>query len=219
MTSNEVIVDSNGRHFSSDSFDRFGDDMTEEVLSYLDIEDKFGLENVSKQWQRLIHNKTFRLEINLVEEFNRQLMAFMALCLGQPMARKEGFLMKVNVEKDLNRLKALLKKCPNIRVTEFKSKELDISVIEVIDEFCPHLNAFEFSSEIENNSEAMAVFGKRLGSKLKTMRGISCIKLCYGMPINKQKMLSFCLNGLWGRLAIRELSIFCQTFALNTANN
>ena len=36
------------RMYSKDSFDRFGDDLCEEVLSYLTFEDKFRFECVAK---------------------------------------------------------------------------------------------------------------------------------------------------------------------------
>ncbi len=43
--------------FNCDSFERFGDDLCELLLSYLSISDKIHFECVSKQWQRLILNK------------------------------------------------------------------------------------------------------------------------------------------------------------------
>ena len=49
--------------YAKDSMDRFGDDLTEEVLQYLTFEDKIRLECVSKQWQRLIYNKQFVIEL------------------------------------------------------------------------------------------------------------------------------------------------------------
>src|ERR1700754_2762409 len=52
--SRRVIVDSNGRHFRAESFDRFGDDLTEELLSYLSVEDKIRLQSVAKQWNRCL---------------------------------------------------------------------------------------------------------------------------------------------------------------------
>src|SRR6202023_4259357 len=45
------------------SFDRFGDDLSELIVSYLTIEDKFRFECLSKQWRRLVFNKTYVLRI------------------------------------------------------------------------------------------------------------------------------------------------------------
>jgi len=46
------------------SFDRFGDDLSELIVSYLTIEDKFRFECLSKQWRRLVFNKTYVLRIS-----------------------------------------------------------------------------------------------------------------------------------------------------------
>ena len=48
--------------------DRFGDDLTELILSYLTLEDKFRLECVSKQWKRYIFNKQFVIEIEILNK-------------------------------------------------------------------------------------------------------------------------------------------------------
>ena len=50
--------------YAKNSFDRFGDDLTELILQYLTFEDKVRLECVSKQWRRLVFNKQFVLDIN-----------------------------------------------------------------------------------------------------------------------------------------------------------
>ena len=52
------------------SFDRFGDDLTELILSYLSFENKLRFECVSKQWRRLVFNKQFVLEIKIYYEYN-----------------------------------------------------------------------------------------------------------------------------------------------------
>jgi len=45
--------------YSKDSFDRFGDDLMEVLLSYLSIEQKIKFECLSKQCQRVVFNKQF----------------------------------------------------------------------------------------------------------------------------------------------------------------
>ena len=49
--------------YAKDSFDRFGDDLTELMLSYLILEDKVRLECVSKQWRRLAFNQQLVIEM------------------------------------------------------------------------------------------------------------------------------------------------------------
>ena len=56
--------------YAKNSFDRFGDDLTEEILQYLTFEDKIRLECVSKKWQRCVYRKQFRINIK-VQSKNR----------------------------------------------------------------------------------------------------------------------------------------------------
>ena len=46
------------------SFDRFGDDLIELVLSYLSLKKCFRFRCVSKQWKRLIFNKQKHLDLS-----------------------------------------------------------------------------------------------------------------------------------------------------------
>ena len=48
-------IDKNIRVYSKNSFDRFGDDLSELLLIYLSIEDTFRSESVSKQLQRSVY--------------------------------------------------------------------------------------------------------------------------------------------------------------------
>ena len=49
--------------YRKDSMDRFGDDLTEEVLQYLKFNDKVRLECVSKQWKRCVFEKQSVIKI------------------------------------------------------------------------------------------------------------------------------------------------------------
>ena len=49
--------------YRKDPMDRFGHDLTEELLQYLTFEDKIRLECVSKQWQRCVFQKQFFIEV------------------------------------------------------------------------------------------------------------------------------------------------------------
>ena len=48
--------------FAKNSFDRFGDDSNELILSDLTFEDKIRLECVSKQWQKCVFENKFVIE-------------------------------------------------------------------------------------------------------------------------------------------------------------
>ena len=49
--------------YAKNSMDRFGDDLTEEVIQYLKFKDKIRLECVSKQWKRCVFQRQFGIEI------------------------------------------------------------------------------------------------------------------------------------------------------------
>ena len=64
LLSEEVVPKKSSRvKYPKNCFDRFGDDLTELIVSYLWFEDKVRLECVSKQWRRLVFNKQFELNI------------------------------------------------------------------------------------------------------------------------------------------------------------
>ena len=51
-------------NYRRDSFDdRFCDDFCEDILQYLSLEDKFRLELVSKQFQRIVFQRQYELYI------------------------------------------------------------------------------------------------------------------------------------------------------------
>ncbi len=60
LSANNEEFDSNGESFSG----RICNDLCEVLLSYLSFEDKIRFECVSKQWQKLIYNKQYILEVN-----------------------------------------------------------------------------------------------------------------------------------------------------------
>jgi hypothetical protein len=63
---NEWIVTemkNKNRNYSKDSFDRFSEDLSQLLLSYLSFEEKFNFECVSKQWKHSVFNKQQKLVI------------------------------------------------------------------------------------------------------------------------------------------------------------
>ena len=62
MTS-KLNIKNERKVYAKNTFERFGDDLAEEVLQYLTITDKVRLECVSKQWRRLVYNKQFVIEL------------------------------------------------------------------------------------------------------------------------------------------------------------
>src|ERR1700679_3939271 len=53
VDTNDTNVDQN---YAKDSFDRFGDDLCQYLLTYLSLEDRFRFQCLSKQWQRVVYH-------------------------------------------------------------------------------------------------------------------------------------------------------------------
>src|SRR5690349_4776238 len=85
-----VSVVQKGREDQKSSFGRFGDDLTELIVSYLSLEDKLRFECLSKRWQTLVFAKQNRLIVD------------------------HRFAYKSSARVVVNRLESVLKKCPNI---------------------------------------------------------------------------------------------------------
>ena len=96
--------------YERDSMERFGDDLTEEVLQYLWFSDKVMFECLSKQWQRLVFNK--QMEIDLKDEDYR------SITLSNRLETKNSLnkltRIGMNNEYYMKALESVLKKCPNI---------------------------------------------------------------------------------------------------------
>ena len=97
----EPYLDNYG--YLKDSMDRFGDDLTEEVLQYLTFDDKIRLECVSKQWQRCVYQRQYVIDIDVFNRYNNQ-------------NQLHGLFRRFYDERqsDEQRLVSVVKKCPNI---------------------------------------------------------------------------------------------------------
>ena len=99
------LNDSVNKFYGKDSMLRFGDDLTEEILQYLTLEDKIRLECVSKQWQRLIYNKQYKICIFL--KLYKKNILWLLMQKGRQSAEQV--------------LESVLKKCPNITSVDLHS--------------------------------------------------------------------------------------------------
>ena len=90
--------------YRKDSFDRFGDDLTELILSFLWFEDKIRLECVSKQWKRCVFQRQSVIELNFFRERKNQ------NSLNGLFRRNDD-----ERQSDEQRLVSVMKKCQNIK--------------------------------------------------------------------------------------------------------
>lgn len=169
---------------TKDSFERFGDDLTQVLLSYLKVEERLRFESVSKQWKTLLFNKINKLLIG----FNGQYINH----LNRNDRPNEIYFWKT-LTKSFDGLKTfelLLKKCPNIRSIDlqngFKNREL---VFELIIKYCNHLN--EINSNFNGFSKNLIKnffnkFGpnlKKIGFVTKSQVNDEVLKYCPNLKV------------------------------------
>ena len=121
--------------YSKDSFDRFGDDLSELVLSYLTFEDQIRLECVSKQWKRLVFSPIYPKELIIGSKLSEFVIIF-------------GNRHKVV---DLATIESILRKCQNIGsihvIEDLKNEEIMNRVFELIVKYC--LNLTQIQSDFD----------------------------------------------------------------------
>ena len=178
----------NKNRLRRDSFDdRFCDDLTELVISYLPIEDKFRLQCVSKQFQNLIFNKIFVLNIDTDDNDKNNL---------KQLIRRIPISDEFRVEINIKALTKVLKTCRLIdEINLFKSLVEDDymvhianveQVLNTIAESCKLLKTFTFNCY---NFDHFDHFGHSLGHQIRSLH--------LADPIGSRRsplLLNFCVN-------------------------
>ena len=132
--------------YPKNTFDRFGDDLTELILQYLTFEDKIRLECVSKQWRRLIYNKQFVIVIDF-KRYETQ----------NPLNR----LLVDEKQSTEEILESLLKKCPNIE-NVIIDKRVNSKVLSLIGQYCPRLKSLTDFSKDDKDLQFFRMYGHKL---------------------------------------------------------
>ena len=130
---NERKVNSKEYNYRRDSFeDRFCDDLSEVILQYLPLKDKFRLECVSKQFQRTVFIKQYQLTTEVIKSIVNRIVG-----------KGSEFEDIPNKSIDLKLFESLLKKCQNITLIDMKGNyDCNQSVLQMIDKYCNNLNEF-----------------------------------------------------------------------------
>ena len=164
--------------YAKNSMDRFGDDLTEEILQYMTFEDKIRLECVSKQWKRCVFEKQFVIvilsDVNIKEWDYHYLFDiinvynFYRNCVS------------------FECLEAILKKCSNIKKINIKI-QMKSFVLSLISQYCHNIKSLIISIDY---LEDMTFFRDN-GHKLEELR------ICgtnNNNNNNNQQILKFCPN-------------------------
>ena len=120
--------------YPKDSIDRFGDDLTEEILQYLTFEDKIRLECVSKQWKRCVFQKQYIFEIDLY-------LINIHNSLNKLIDKDD------NYHLDEEALESVLKKCPNITKVKLSDLNVKSKVMLMFGQYCPRLKSLLHNSK------------------------------------------------------------------------
>ena len=167
--------------------DRFGDDLTEELLQYMTFEDKIRLECVSKQWQRCVFNKQFGLDI---VKGSKQTMD--SLRIYRKVKRRLPIVY-------ISCLKSILKKCPNIMRVNIEI-EVESEVLSLIGQNCPNIKSLRLSptnSSAEKSLSFFRMYGHKLEEldiKYGSYKFIDILGFCQNPKIINYESLSYYLT-------------------------
>ena len=134
------------------SMNRMDSNTTELILSYLTFEDKIRLECVSKQWQRLIYNKQYVIEL----DFNCD-------------DRQNSLYRLFDNRRQLNEkhLESVLKKCPNI-TDVYLWTTVDSEVFSLIGKYCSNIKSLCYFPNIGSDDKVFDFF-RTYGHKLEEL--------------------------------------------------
>ena len=149
-------------NYKRNSFDRFGDDLCELILSYLYLNDKIRFECVNRQWNLCLYNRVFEINYPL-ETWN-----FYFLC--NPFNDKQ---------KDLI-LKKLIKKCKNLKRLKI-SKVYNKKFLRLVSQNCQFLEEIYICFD---NYSALSAFAMNCGQRLKSIKILELYEKCFNSGKN-----------------------------------
>ena len=140
--------------YEKNSFDRFGDDLTEVILSYLWFEDKVRLECVSKQWRRLVFNKQFVIKIN--DKTTKYCEKEKNNLLDELCRRIDD-----EIQIDEQSVESVVKKCPNIKRVIIL-REVWSEVLSLFGQYCPYIKSLRLEIDGIECLDFFRIYGHKL---------------------------------------------------------
>ena len=165
--------------YSKQSFDRFGDDLSEAILSYLPLDDKTRLECVSKQTRRTIYRKQY----DLVIDFSKNIFNAVK---GTDALEKRAI--------DLKGFESVLKKCQMLNKIDinyckfFEDQQRFEQIIGLVIDNCQNLTEIQYDFT-QNSWQTIEKFFANFGPNLKSLELFE-----KQLIANKNLIFNSCLN-------------------------
>ena len=159
--------------YSKQSFERFGDDLTEVLLSYISFEDSFHYKCVSKQWKRLVFNKQNKL---IIECENNDMRRTRNIGEIPKNHLKIKYIKRLENHYELKTIEIILKNCPNITSIVINNGfKTNINLLfELIIKYCNNLYEIEFTITAFTDEPlslyTIIAFCHKFGSELKKIK-------------------------------------------------
>ena len=155
--------------------DRFCDDLCEDILQYLSLEDKLRLECVSKQFQRTVFRRQYKLYLNMSADEHKNYLNNKHMF---SMRRVHNYY--YIEDQSIDSFKALLKKCQNIESIKLEGHHDSESaydphmcnqVFGLIIENCNNLSEVLVKKGLDDiNEYFFEEFHRKFGPKIKCLR-------------------------------------------------
>lgn len=180
-------------NYSRDSFDRFGDDLSELIMGYIGLEDAIRLQCVSKQFNDLVFNRKTNLDIGKykLHVSSKTDLQYSRLSLIVKYSRVRTLIISYR------RLEALFGKCHNIKTIIINGVEITAKGLDVIADCCPRLQSLTLLTN-GLNAKDITRFGEKCGSRLRYLKmDLNCRidnrRRDKILTLGKE-LLPFCLN-------------------------
>lgn len=161
------------------SFDRFGDDLSEVILSFLTIEDKFRFECLSKQCRRLIYNRQQSLRLWIGDRDD----SISALIAREVTSVLNYFSI------DCLLLERVLRKLKRLNILEISSHFIvNSQVVRLIAANCPHLKTLECSRVYISPAISDITADSIVDLGLKCGRTLKCLKFHNFFQTDSEKL-------------------------------
>src|SRR5690349_706903 len=160
------------------SFDRFGDDLTEELLRYLTVDDRLRLECLNRTIKSFIFKSVYILKISKDCFLTNKLTLITSEHKSYFHFNHQNF-------------ESMIRKLKNLSNIEFDEEVvIDSTALKTIADNCHHLKSLTIGPNRRLSYESIEYFGRKCGAKLKSLT-VNNILRNYKLVEETKLLLSF----------------------------